>query len=186
MTPLKPYTAFPSKVHPESARTTRYEIRRTPGKSSSMVYSTRSPCDQPTRGGYTTTYRTREQAQAACDRMNAPNGACVVISVRKEVLAELIECERGSWDDINTSHAYSERSRESHVFTVAQRSTSRLIIRTREEAEDAYYAVCSGTFQSRSIACWRAAVRIADALREFADPKTVAMWPKPYEKPEGL
>lgn len=185
MTPLKPYTAFPSKCHPAGARTTRYEIRRS---NMDNTGSTRWPGDQPTRAGYETTYGTRERAQLACDRINAASGACVVINLRKEVLAELVAAEEGAYEDAVAGKGSGApddiRPLESHVHKVAQRFTSRLVIRTCEEAEDAYYAVCSGTFQLRNLACWRAAVRIADALRPFAKPGTVKMFPRPDEKPE--
>lgn len=177
MTPLKPHPAFPAKA--SFARSIRYEIRRSRDDINGGSY--RLPADQPQRNGMETGYKTKEQAWAACDRINAPNGACIVINVRKEVLEDLIESERGSWDDIETQGGIciTGRPAEFHVFAIAQRHPSRLIIRCKEEAEDAYYAVCSGTFSIQNLACYRAAVRIADALRQFAEPDTVKMWPQP-------
>jgi hypothetical protein len=172
MTYLKPHTAFPSMT-PQG-----YEIVRS---NEDNIGSYRSPADQPTRGGNWTTYKTKDKAQAACDRLNVLNGACIVINVRRHILTELVECERDSYEDGYTHGGFeiSERPLESHVHVVAMRSTSRLIIRTREEAEDAYYAVCSGTFSTHSRACYNAAVRIADALRPYATPETVKAWPRP-------
>lgn len=177
MIPLKPHAAFPAKA--SFARSMRYEIRRSRDDNTG---SYRLPADQPQHNGLETGYKTKEQAWAACDQINAPNGACIIIDVRRTVLEDLIESERGSWEDIEAHEEVGisgDRRAEFHVFAIAQRHRSRLIIRCREEAEDAYYAVCSGTFSIMGLACYRAAVRIADALREYAEPETVKMWPAP-------
>jgi len=99
----------------------------------------------------------------------------IVINVRKEVLAELIAAEEGAYEDAR--YANSSRPLRSHVHQVAQRYTSRLIINTYAEAEDAYYAVASGTFSLRSRACFNAAVRIATVLKPYASPETVRLFP---------
>lgn len=99
----------------------------------------------------------------------------VTINVRKEVLRELVLCEEGAYEAAQRS--YTGRPLHAHVHKIAQRYTGRLVIRTYAEAEDAYYAVCSGTFSIRNRACFNAAVRIATALQPYARQQTVATWP---------
>jgi len=177
MTFLKPDTFFPGKIPCGSWQDAGYEIRRCVTLDPMMWRAVDWNAHKP--------HPTLERAQAYCDRINAANGACIVLNVRAAVLKELIECERGSYEDELLIRSRN-RPKESHVHVVAQRSSSRLIIRTREEAEDAYYAVCSGTFQSVSRACWNAANRISNALRPYALPETVRYWPRPYLKPETV
>ena len=183
MTPLAAYTAFPAKTRVDGA--VRYEIRRSRPDNDGSV---RWPGDQPTRAGYETTYNTQERAQNACDRINVAEGKCVIINLRKEVIAELRAAEEGAYEDAEAMKGTPHdppRPLETHIFKVAERSNSRLIIRCREEAEDAYYAVCSGTFSLRSMACYKAAIRIAVALQPYAKVETVRQFPISHiERPE--
>lgn len=106
----------------------------------------------------------------------------VTIQIPKKLLAELSAAEAGAYDDAASGRT-TGRPLESHTHKIAQRFASRLVITSKAEAEDVYYAVCSGTFQSQSIACWNVANRIADNLRPYVKPETVARWPAPYDKP---
>jgi hypothetical protein len=99
----------------------------------------------------------------------------VTINVRKEVLCELVYAEEGAYEDAVREN--TGRPLHAHVHKVAQRYKARLVILTYAEAEDAYYAVCSGTFSIRNRACFNAAVRIATTLRGYASPRTVELWP---------
>jgi hypothetical protein len=99
----------------------------------------------------------------------------VTLNIRKPVLRELVYAEEGAYED--TLRGNTGRPLHAHVHKIAQRYTGRLVIRTYAEAEDAYYAVCSGTFSIRSRACFNAAMRIATALRPYASPETVKLFP---------
>lgn len=132
------------------------------------------------------TPRIRPRATRA-PKSTAP-GYPVVIRLGPVLPEELAMCEEGSYEDQQALHP-SERDRplETHTYTIAQRYRSQLRIDNVLEAEDVYYAVCSGTFQIRSKRYFRAACKIADALRELVrrnNPDLVDQWPAPYDKPE--
>ena len=103
------------------------------------------------------------------------------IKLRAPVLEELGQCELGSWEDLTgpdpDPEGLIERTLESHTYAVVERSPKTvLVINNADEAEDVYYAVCSGTFQLYFL---RAAHKIADVLRPHALAETVKLWPAP-------
>lgn len=103
------------------------------------------------------------------------------IKLSAAVLEKLGQCELGSWEDLNGDDPDPEglesRPLESHTYAVVERSPKTvLVINNPAEAEDVYYAVCSGTFQLYYL---RAARKIADRLRPHALPETVKLWPGP-------
>lgn len=100
----------------------------------------------------------------------------ITINVRKDVLLELRAAEEGAYEHALYGST-SPRHPASHIYVVAGRYKSRLEIYTYAEAEDAYYAVCSGTFSIRNRACFNAAVRIATALKPYASVQTVKLFP---------
>jgi hypothetical protein len=109
----------------------------------------------------------------------------ITIKIPQPLLASLSDRESGSYEDMEQL-APGERCRplESHTHKIALRHQNRLVIENDAEAEDAYFAVCSGTFQREGHAEFRAACKIADALRDIVRahaPETVAMWPAPYQ-----
>ena len=101
------------------------------------------------------------------------------IKVSAPILEELQHCEYPSWEDLTSGLSDpAERPLESHTYAVVKRSPRTvLVINTPEEADDVFYAVCSGTFQ---LYHYRTACRIADALKPHAKPETVARWRYPY------
>jgi len=101
--------------------------------------------------------------------------SAITINARKEVLSQLVGAEEGAYED--SLGGRSVRDPRSHVHKVAQRYTGRLVVYTYAEAEDAYYAVASGTFSIQSRACFNAAIRIATALKPYASPDTVRLFP---------
>lgn len=100
----------------------------------------------------------------------------ITINIRKEVLAQLVAAEEGAYEDA-VHGSTSPRHPTSHVYKVAQRFKARLVVYTYAEAEDAYYAVASGTFSIQNRACFNAAMRIATALKPYASPDTVRLFP---------
>lgn len=111
----------------------------------------------------------------------APFPLAIRLSARK--IEELRECELGAYEDDEAKVEKGEepdRALESHTYTVCKRATGAVLsIADADEAEDVYYAVCSGTFQLHHLS---AARQIADLLRPYALPETVKLWPRP----EGL
>ncbi len=105
------------------------------------------------------------------------------LKVSSAAMEELQASECGSYESVTESIERGEgdqgRPLESHVHTVTERFATILEIRNDAEAIDAYYAVCSGTFQ---LSHYRIACRIADALRDVVtavDPKTTRQWSAP-------
>jgi hypothetical protein len=104
------------------------------------------------------------------------------IKLTAAVLEELGQCELGSWEDLNgedrdPDEDLDSRPLASHTYAVVERSPRTvLIINNQAEAEDVYYAVCSGTFQLYHL---HSARRIANILRPHALPETVKLWPAP-------
>lgn len=97
-------------------------------------------------------------------------------------LSELAECEHPAYEDAEHDEAEgkpAERPTATHTYVVAKRHKTILEIRNAEEANDVYYAVCSGTFglREKSMAWHRSAVKIANLLRPYADPAIVKLWP---------
>lgn len=108
------------------------------------------------------------------------NGFPVVIRMTPEQVAELVESEEGAYAD----DTEAGRPLEAHPHTVAQRFRWRLEIRNDAEAQEMYFAVCSGTFQRSHFG---AACSIADALRAVVrerNPAMVQTWPAPYDRGE--
>lgn len=111
----------------------------------------------------------------------------IVIQLPQGFATELSECELGSYEDMQE---YADKGEEvdrplvTHTHIVAKRFKSKLVINNVEEAEDVYYSVCSGTFQSLSKRAFIAACKVADALRDNVrqcNPTLVAQWPKPWD-----
>lgn len=93
---------------------------------------------------------------------------------------ELSRSEEGAYED-EVQLAPLERTRplHRHTYLIARRFSTQLRIDTVYEAEDVYYAVCSGTFKLRH---YKAACKIADALREVVrahNPDLVDKRPRP-------
>jgi hypothetical protein len=114
----------------------------------------------------------------------------IVIKMYAPHIEELMHSERGSFEDMEGHLAKGElpleRPLESHTYTIAQRHKTKLVINNPAEAEDVFFAVCSGTFQGYSHGTFKAACRIADVLRPIVKvhyPETVALWNKPYDNP---
>lgn len=114
----------------------------------------------------------------------------IVIRMYAPHIQELLNSERGSYDDMmqyaEKGELPLERPLESHVYTVAQRHKAMLVINNAAEAEDVYFAVCSGTFQGYSRGTFAAACKVADVLRPIVkkyNPETVKLWDKPYDNP---
>lgn len=113
----------------------------------------------------------------------------IKIRVPSRALDELSMSEDGSYSD---QAAAFEREGDGplvvlmklshHAHVVAQRHRTILELRTPDEADAAYYAVCSGTFQRSH---FRIACRIADALRPFAKPDTVRINKAPWDRGES-
>lgn len=106
------------------------------------------------------------------------------ITLSKALCEELSECEMGAYEDAERAVEKGEendRPLEAHTYVVAKRDKdkNRIVIQNADEAEDVYYAVCSGTFMQLNSAAFRAACRIANVLRPYAFPETVKLWPKP-------
>lgn len=110
------------------------------------------------------------------------------IPMTRSLCFELAACAEGSYEDMQLIASLGgpcDRPLDSHTHVTATRDADRslLVAKTREEAEDLYYEVCSGTFKRRSLKAYQDACRIADALRPYAKPETVRMWPKPEKEP---
>lgn len=106
----------------------------------------------------------------------------IKIKVAAAILNELQACELPSWEDHNSPdvepEALASRPLASHTYAVVERSPRTvLVINNQDEADDVFYAVCSGNFQ---LYHYRTACRIADALKPHAKPETVARWRYPY------
>ena len=94
---------------------------------------------------------------------------------------ELAQCEWGAHEDKGDNHRGAgcatciiENSRTKTVLT----------LRTTEQINSIYYAVCSGTFgltdpDDPTRGHFRIACRIADELRPYASPELVKSWPAP-------
>lgn len=110
------------------------------------------------------------------------------IRLATRLCVELAACEEGAYEDSCVADAAGRnegRPPASHAHVVALNGADKgvLVIRTAAEADDMYYAVCSGVFKSKTPATLRAAQRIADILRPFATAETVRVWPKPDPEP---
>jgi hypothetical protein len=116
----------------------------------------------------------------------------IIVSLNNALCRELASAEEGAYDDARDQEERerpqgADRPTVSHAHAVALREASagRVRVRSIAEAIDMYYAVCSGTFKLRSPEAFRAAVRIADNLRETvrsASPETVKRWPRPEQE----
>lgn len=112
----------------------------------------------------------------------------ITIRLAPWMCEELSACEEGAYAD--SCHLIRigepvERQLASHTHIVAHRDAlkGKIVIRTKAEAEDVYYAVCSGVFKAKTTHTYRAACRIANLLRPYAEPETVRVWPEPYREP---
>lgn len=109
----------------------------------------------------------------------------IVIKISAVHLDELASSEMGSYDDMSQQPADKrERQLDSHCCVIAQRYKTKLVINNLAEAEDVYYAVCSGTFMKRDKRSYTMACKIADILRPIVKehcPETVRLWDAPYE-----
>jgi hypothetical protein len=110
------------------------------------------------------------------------------IRLATHLCVELAACEEGAYEDSCVAAVAGRnegRPPASHAHVVATNGADKgvLVISTAAEADDMYYAVCSGVFKSKVPATLRAAQRIADILRPFAQPETVRVWDKPDPEP---
>lgn len=96
----------------------------------------------------------------------------IVIPVTRASLEEFVESEWGSYEDAGHPEA-------GHVVNILQRFKRKIEVRSAEEANLVYEAVCSGTFQLFEKNFRRTALKIANALRPHALPETVKLWPGP-------
>jgi hypothetical protein len=103
------------------------------------------------------------------------------IRLSPKLCQELADCEEGAYSDALPCGELGERPISNHAHVVASEGVPRgaLTIRNAEQAEDMYYAVCSGLFKARTLATLTAATRIANTLRPFANHGTVKRWPRP-------
>lgn len=116
------------------------------------------------------------------------------IRLSARLARELADCEEGAYSDAKEASDFGRnctRPVESHAHTVASEAAFKagskrdafLVIDSAAKADDMYYAVCSGVFKSKIPATLRAAQRIANILRPYANPDTVKVWDKPDPEP---
>ena len=127
---------------------------------------------------------TGESACPYCNGSGQVSAFPIKLRVNPDPLGELVQSECGRWEDHGTpDHGVFDPARcecddkpHPFVYLIANRYTTRLEIRDAAEAEEVYWAVCSGTFQ---LSHFKVARRIADALRPYVKAATVRRWPAP-------
>lgn len=123
----------------------------------------------------------------------------VRIRMKPELLAELRECELGSFEDFEALRDSVDPADQAeakdmifgftHRHEILGRHKGVIELRDANEVAEVYYGAASGTFQIRenSAQCYRAAVRLCNQLRPiletYSTDSDIALllrqWPRP-------